>query len=242
MYAKNVGIAREADLKTRAQQDFISLNIPNAALDIGHPCSGKSCGTDCLGKQKVMIKHFTQGRVFASSPDEAAMQIRDRHKEYDGGLTVLEAFKQLGWYEYTIELTTRDAMMTAIKDSGHRREFDTGAVRDMQEGKGRFDLVPPLALMRLARHYEAGAKKYGERNWEKGIPNSSFIDSAIRHMMQYLAGDRSEDHLAAAAFNVFGIMHFEEADNEQLPDAPTKTRRACRCADGQAGAAELRDV
>lgn len=29
-----------------------------------------------------------------------------------------------------------------IKDSGNRREFESGAVRDMQEGKGRFDLVP----------------------------------------------------------------------------------------------------
>ena len=29
-----------------------------------------------------------------------------------------------------------------IKDSGDRTEFTTGAVRDMHEGKGRFDLIP----------------------------------------------------------------------------------------------------
>ncbi len=29
-----------------------------------------------------------------------------------------------------------------IKDSGERRQFDTGAVRDIQEGKGRCDLLP----------------------------------------------------------------------------------------------------
>lgn len=29
-----------------------------------------------------------------------------------------------------------------IKDSGERREFQTGAVRDIQEGKGRCDLMP----------------------------------------------------------------------------------------------------
>lgn len=29
-----------------------------------------------------------------------------------------------------------------IKDSGERREFDTGAVRDIHEGKGRCDLLP----------------------------------------------------------------------------------------------------
>ena len=30
----------------------------------------------------------------------------------------------------------------AIKDSGERKEFSTGAVRDIQEGKGRCDLLP----------------------------------------------------------------------------------------------------
>lgn len=29
-----------------------------------------------------------------------------------------------------------------IQDSGNRREFETGAVRDIQEGKGRCDLLP----------------------------------------------------------------------------------------------------
>lgn len=32
--------------------------------------------------------------------------------------------------------------MANLKDSGDRREFDTGAVRDMAEGKGRMDLIP----------------------------------------------------------------------------------------------------
>ena len=29
-----------------------------------------------------------------------------------------------------------------IKDSGNRRAFESGAVRDMAEGKGRCDLLP----------------------------------------------------------------------------------------------------
>lgn len=32
--------------------------------------------------------------------------------------------------------------MAELKDSGNRREFESGAVRDMEEGKGRMDLVP----------------------------------------------------------------------------------------------------
>lgn len=83
-----------------------------------------------------------------------------------------------------------------IKDSGDRHEFTTGAVRDMAEGKGRCDLLPPLAIIRLSKHFEEGAKKYGERNWEKGIPINSFIDSAMRHTLKYMAGQ--DDALVAS--------------------------------------------
>ena len=103
----------------------------------------------------------------------------------------------------------RDSAPT-IKDSGTRREFASGAVRDMQAGRGRCDLLPPRAILRLARHYEAGCAKYGDRNWEKGIPINSFIDSGIRHILKYMAGETDEDHLVAAAWNLMCAMETEE--------------------------------
>ncbi len=39
--------------------------------------------------------------------------------------------------------------MAELKDSGNRREFATGAVRDMQEGKGRLDLIPWGIALRI---------------------------------------------------------------------------------------------
>jgi len=108
---------------------------------------------------------------------------------------------------------------TEVKDSGARREFDTGSVRDQREGKGRYDLISPVALRRLAKHSENGAVKYGDRNWEKGQPLCSYLDSAMRHLQDFLVGDRSEDHLAAAAWNVFSIIHTQEMiDRGLLPD------------------------
>ena len=113
---------------------------------------------------------------------------------------------------------------SVIKDSGERTEFATGAVRDMATGKGRTDLLPMVALLRLSRHYEAGAVKYGLRNWEKGIPVSSFMDSAIRHIFCYMMGWDDEDHLAAAAFNVLGAMQMEEVRPDML-DLPMRDGR-----------------
>lgn len=108
-----------------------------------------------------------------------------------------------------------------IKDSGDRREFSTGAVRDMQEGKGDMVSLPNAAILRLSKHYEGGAKKYGRWNYTKGIPISSFLDSCLRHVFKYLDGWDDEDHLAAAAFNILGAMEMEEKHIE-LQDIPSR--------------------
>lgn len=112
-------------------------------------------------------------------------------------------------------------MNNNIKDSGNRRTFGTGAVRDMAEGKGRCDLLPACAILRLAKHYENGAIKYKERNWEKGIPIHSYIDSAIRHLMKYLDGWTDEDHLTAAAWNCMCAIWTEEK-RPDLQDIPSR--------------------
>lgn len=100
-------------------------------------------------------------------------------------------------------------LFAAVVDSGERREFTTGARRDMGKGKGRFDLVPFYSLFRLAIHYENGSVKYGDNNWQKGMPLRQYLDSAGRHLYKYLGGMRDEDHMAAVAWNIFGYMWTE---------------------------------
>ena len=94
-----------------------------------------------------------------------------------------------------------------LKDSGERQKFNTGAVRDTQEGKGRFDLLPPAAIFAVARVFEEGAKKYDARNFEIGMPVSRFIDSALRHIFKHLEGFRDEPHMAQAAWNLLAYIH-----------------------------------
>lgn len=89
-----------------------------------------------------------------------------------------------------------------ILDSGDRSRFSTGAVRDIQEGKGRLDLLPVDAILEVAQHFEEGCLKYGDRNWEKGIPLSRYLDSALRHTLKILRGDTDENHERAAVWNL----------------------------------------
>lgn len=141
-----------------------------------------------------------------------------------------------------------------IQDSGTRREFSTGAVRDIQEGKGRCDLVPfdvfedpilklierfkwegdprllKLALdncslfddpatmvLEVSKHFEEGALKYGENNWQKGIPTRCYIDSAVRHYLKHRRGDTDERHDRAFCWNliccIWTCLHIPELND-----------------------------
>jgi hypothetical protein len=112
-----------------------------------------------------------------------------------------------------------------IKDSGNRQKFSTGAQRDIQTGKGRFDLLPPAAILAVARVFEEGAKKYEARNFEKGMPLSRFIDSALRHLFKHIEGYRDEPHMAQCAWNILAYIHTATMINrgilsEELNDLP----------------------
>ena len=101
-----------------------------------------------------------------------------------------------------------------IKDSGERTQFDSGAVRDMHEGKGRMDLLPWAAIMEVSKHCEAGAKKYGEHNVDRGIPTSSLCDSGMRHIAKYLDGWTDEPHLLAACWNLLWALEMVQKHPE----------------------------
>lgn len=95
--------------------------------------------------------------------------------------------------------------MKDLPDSGSREHFSTGSVRDSREGKGRFDLMVagfPTALIRLAQHFENGARKYDDHNWRRGQEVMRYLDSATRHLTKLMRGDTDEDHAAAAMWNI----------------------------------------
>jgi len=87
------------------------------------------------------------------------------------------------------------------KESGDKREFSTGAKRQHAEGKGTPVLFPGDAYLNVCKHFEDGAVHYGGRNWEKGLPLSSYIDSMERHIAQEKMGLTDESHDRAIAWN-----------------------------------------
>jgi hypothetical protein len=57
------------------------------------------------------------------------------------------------------------------------------------EGKLRYDLIPAKANEEYAKVLTKGLEKYPPNNWEKGMPWSEVIASAMRHLEAIRLGE-----------------------------------------------------
>lgn len=110
--------------------------------------------------------------------------------------------------------------METTKKTTDMKNYATGAVRDTG-GKGRMDLLPMCALIRVSKHMEDALTHYPERNWEHGLPMHTMIDSALRHIAKYVDGMDDEDHLCAAATNLLMALWTEEK-MPSMQDIPSR--------------------
>lgn len=96
-------------------------------------------------------------------------------------------------------------------------QYEGGGVRESAMGKGTYKYIPTVGLKRVSHRYQYGEMKYGATdNFKKGLPVSNCWDSAMRHMVAYMDGDNSEDHLAAVIWNIFAIMEMEAHHPEMV--------------------------
>ena len=91
-------------------------------------------------------------------------------------------------------------------------ELSTGL--RLNTGKPRTDLLPWDALLALADHYGVGAKKYAERNWEKGMLwNKDCASSLTRHLAAWSTGEdidpeNGQHHDVAIAWNAIALVTY----------------------------------
>lgn len=149
--------------------------------------------------------------------------------------------------------TALGKLIEVLQKDKKMHEFKTGAKRS--DLKPRYDLIPKVAIDRLAKRFTGesvslnplgdpdalftkseatgGALKYGECNWEKGLPTSDVINHIYDHLTTYVNqfrvalrnsnGDmnfvqtclrtdsKREDDLAAAMWGIVVLMHQEDS-------------------------------
>ena len=102
--------------------------------------------------------------------------------------------------------------------AGVKRDISiTGGVKDSQEGRGDFSLLPYEPQRQLAEHLRFGAAKYTRNNWRKGIGVARLVSAIRRHAGQ-LGEDNSENHLAAILAEAsFAVQIIKDIKDGKLP-------------------------
>jgi len=120
---------------------------------------------------------------------------------------------------------TREPTVSVNTVQTRKETFDTGGQKEV-EGKLRFDLIPPEAMKALAEVYSLGAKKYADRNWEKGIPFSVCLGSLKRHLNEMELGelintkDGDLEHIAHVMWWAVAVTTFLRRKRNDLNDLP----------------------
>jgi hypothetical protein len=150
-----------------------------------------------------------------------AVEMTDPH------LTAAETFdpKQISLYLRT------DMQQPQISDNLSRSNgpenggvsVDNGGLR-FNNGKPRFDLMPPEALIALADHYQKGAEKYADRNWERGMDWGKCFASMERHAWAWMSGEdidpeTGSHHMVAVAWNALALYVYDQR-NIGVDDRP----------------------
>jgi len=112
--------------------------------------------------------------------------------------------------------------MTLKYDSnGQIREFETGATRSPQADKLCYDgFFSPAVMKRIAQYMhkhrtQSDGQLRAPDNWQKGIPQASYMESMMRHFMDvwmYSSGwpelmeEDIETALCGLHFNTHGML------------------------------------
>ena len=162
-------------------------------------------------REKVLIE---ADRLGIPHGDVAFDMVRDGYVSIRNEKNTQEQRDELGKIAFSITHNPPENEYGEIKPlvvtPAPERQFTTGAIRDNAEMKGRWDLLPFRTLQRLAVHFEKGAKRYADRNWEKGIPVGEYLNSCLRHLWKWWLGWDDEDHLAAFAWNAICLVETAE--------------------------------
>lgn len=98
-----------------------------------------------------------------------------------------------------------------IKDSGIKREFETGSHRDFAEGKGRCDLLPESAVLKVL-DLKSTAKTHTIQE---------HLKEAVKNIMQYKRDITNNSYLNQAALEALiavGINEGPELQNVNIND------------------------
>ena len=111
--------------------------------------------------------------------------------------------------------------------SSHSPRLNEPGIKNDRD-KLRFDLVPTEAAEAIAEVYTHGARKYNDRNWEKGMSWSRVYAAVQRHLHSFWGGEDIDSesglsHIALAATSIQFLLQFTlKPEYQNRDDRPKK--------------------
>lgn len=118
----------------------------------------------------------------------------------------------------------------AALNAEHLRNTLEGGMK-YDNGKPRFELLPFDVLEAVARIFTQGAKKYSDRNWERGLEYGRCYGAALRHLTDFWNAklnqsdainhdDGNESSLDHAITELMFLSAFEKRRMKSFDDRP----------------------
>ncbi|KKN67766.1 hypothetical protein LCGC14_0457990 [marine sediment metagenome] len=121
--------------------------------------------------------------------------------------------ESMACFRCSFETSSRPDFAEHWRTAPNHQERNEAGRKDDQE-KLRLDLLSVPALRGLAAVLTHGAKKYDDRNWEKGIKFSRVYGAVLRHLLAWW--DHEDDdpesgllHLDHALCGLMFLSHYE---------------------------------
>lgn len=102
----------------------------------------------------------------------------------------------------------------------------TNAITGGEKGAklARFDLIPAGPMWEVAELYGVGARKYADRNWERGYDWSLSLAALERHLNllkqgEWVDAETAKPHLTSVVFHALALLEFKDTHPE-LCDIP----------------------
>ena len=125
----------------------------------------------------------------------------------------------MGKKDVKTSLAEKEALLEQVFSRSDITKFSTGATRSPLGNKPEYaGYLSPAVIKRfgeymLKNQIQDDGSRRDSRNWQKGIPLESYMQSMFRHFMvvwcNYESGKLSdcEEDLMALMFNVMGMSH-----------------------------------
>jgi hypothetical protein len=113
-----------------------------------------------------------------------------------------------------------ESQLTLLSDSSKLVDVSTKVIpiaggHKADDVKIPCELLPPVALIEIAKVLQFGSKKYAAWNWAKGLSYTRVLGAILRHVFAYLMGEDKDpetglSHVAHAACECLFILHYEK--------------------------------